>query len=304
MKFLKTIAIFLIFVFCFGFIAGFLKGSDIDFGWSFPWESAEVTTEEPTNDPTKASETEEPTEEPTEASTESSTEESMQDSTESSSESTTETSSDEIDFSQLSINCLGDSVTHGAACPTYIPALQEILGFENCRNYGQGGSTICAAREDPLPFVERYSSMDDDADIILVFGGFNDFSWCSELGDVDSIDPFTFYGALNTLSVGLQEKYPDAYIFFVTPYKRYNFTTGQVVDGLGKSEYGYSYSDLNDAINTVGQKHGIDVLDLFNLLEIDENSTTDSLHPTEDFANNVLAPTIAQFIKDNYKKPN
>ena len=249
-----------------------------------------VKTDEPVEDFE-----EDPTEKPAENPTEDSSEESTED--------VTDDSSDEVDFSKLSMNCLGDSVTRGGGCPTYVPALQEILGVKNCRNYGKSGSTICAAREDPLPFVERYSSMDDDADIILVFGGFNDFAWCSDLGDIDSTDPFTFYGALNTLVVGLQEKYPDAYIFFVTPYKRYDLTLGQVFDDLRESKHGYSYSDLNDAIKAVGQKHSIHVLDLFDLLEIDENSTTDGLHPTEDFANNVLAPTIAQFIKDNYKKP-
>ena len=145
--------------------------------------------------------------------------------------------------------------------------------------------------------------MNNDADIVLVFGGINDASSGVEIGNIDDTDPRTFYGALNTLISGLQEKYPDSYIFLVTPYMLYYPNLDHMWDDTLKLPSGYTRYDYNVSLKAIGEKYGIDILDLWTL-NTDKTCFVDGVHPADDFCNNVLAPTIAQFIKDNYKKPN
>ncbi|EOP56123.1 hypothetical protein IKQ_01340 [Bacillus cereus VDM053] len=48
----------------------------------------------------------------------------------------------------------------------------------------------------------RYANMTDDADIITVFGGTNDYGNTVTLGTINSVDTGTFDGALNILCAG------------------------------------------------------------------------------------------------------
>ena len=289
MKIFKGIIAFLLFVFCLGFLAGLSNKNNIDWGSLFPSKETETITDE-VNETSASQDLEALTSD-------------LQESTSEPQESMTEVFPDEVDFSKLSINFLGDSITAGCGnyAPTYVPTVQEILNFLNFNNYGVGGSTIADVSD--YSFIDRYPSMTNNADIILVFGGINDASSGVEMGNIDDTNSGTFYGALNTLVLGLQKKYPSSYIFLVTPYMLYSPDHYQMWDETLKLPSGYTRYDYNVAIKAIGEKYGIDVLDLWDL-NTDESCFVDGVHPTVDFCSNTLAPTIAQFIKDNYKKPN
>lgn len=117
------------------------------------------------------------------------------------------------------INCLGDSFTNTAICWH-----KHIADRTGCiiNNYGVSGSAI-ASYSNPYAetFVERYNSMTSECDIVVVFGGLNDAYTLSKgritLGDMNSTELTTFYGALKTLSEGLIAKYPDKLILALLP---------------------------------------------------------------------------------------
>jgi len=82
------------------------------------------------------------------------------------------------------INILGDSITEGVGVSSqdhcYINLIADRCGA-TCRNYGISGSRI-AIQHTPsanprfdLYFASRVDEMAEDADIIIVFGGTNDF---------------------------------------------------------------------------------------------------------------------------------
>ncbi len=211
----------------------------------------------------------------------------------------------EVDFSKLTYLAMGDSITYGydsalggAQMENPYPELvKELLSLEKVYNYGISGSTLVAIEETRDPFCERYASMPDDADIVSVMGGVNDY-WLgyADMGTLDSTDTTTIYGALNILASGLKTKYPDAYIFFMTPYKWGN--------DPGVNTKGYSLEDICTSIKRVCAKYGIDVLDMYTYgqIEVDfQNPQCDKLHPTQEFFEQYTAPQIAQFIKENYK---
>ena len=90
-----------------------------------------------------------------------------------------------MELKGLKINFLGDSITQG-----YAATNRDELGFVGliasrygalCRNYGIGGTRI-APQKTPSSeprwdrdFIGRVDEMDPDADIVVVFGGTNDF---------------------------------------------------------------------------------------------------------------------------------
>lgn len=120
----------------------------------------------------------------------------------------------------LKWNGMGDSLT--SAIGTAINYLNYISG-KYCivpRNYGIAGSSIASGTDSSNPMVERYVNMDDDADIITIFGGTNDYGAQIKLGEDDSTDTSTFKGALNVIIDGLIRKYPGKRIGFITPIQR------------------------------------------------------------------------------------
>lgn len=212
-------------------------------------------------------------------------------------------------FNGWKMNCLGDSITYG-----YIPdsgaqmskpypnIVKSILGLAECRNYGISGSTLAVNSGNYHPMCIRYANMDDDADIVLVFGGTNDYGravYTPTLGTITDTANTTVYGALNILCEGLITKYPKAFIFLCTPLKR--------ADKTAANDGGYTLEDVANAIREVGNKYGIPVLDLNykggfyigNATFRMQYGGNDKLHPNQAFDMEHLAPMIARFIDSN-----
>lgn len=103
--------------------------------------------------------------------------------------------------SGLKINFLGDSITEGAGASSFDNTYIGILNKQNiiCRNYGIGGTRIARQQKPSHPqydrdFCSRWNLMDEDADIVVVFGGTNDYGHGdAELGCNSDITPDTFY---------------------------------------------------------------------------------------------------------------
>ena len=125
-------------------------------------------------------------------------------------------------------NFLGDSQTDDAGnykSVFFYDWLKDILGLSATNNYGYSGTTIMPIEGQTRSFLERYTSMSDDADLIVVWGGTNDYHYGHALGAVDDTENTTFCGALNNLCKGLIAKYPQKSILFVTPTPRGNIAS-------------------------------------------------------------------------------
>lgn len=211
---------------------------------------------------------------------------------------------EEVDFSILNMVCLGDSITYGYEPYTgkkmqnpYPELVKELLGLNSISNYGIPGDTVGYAPDRQI-MANRYIEMKDNTDIISVLGGINDYRYgIIPLGNIDDNTINTIYGAYNVLAQGLTEKYPNSFIFFMTPYKW--------AGDKGVCSQGYTLEDMSNVIKEVCAKYDIPVLDLYSNgnLESEFNlSDSDGLHPTQEFLINYTAPQIAEFIKNNYDK--
>lgn len=216
-----------------------------------------------------------------------------------------------MELKDKKINFLGDSITEGAhatdfAKKGYVGVIAEKTGAV-CRNYGISGTRI--ARQsvvDPekradRDFCSRYTEMDKDADIVVIFGGTNDFGHGdAPLGTFEDTDPSTFCGALNHLYSGLKERFGGSRIVILTPLHRME---QESINGDGaKPQGGPVLSVYVELIRTAAEKFGFEILDFFASDEMDPRNPEDFktyfadwCHPN-DFGHSVLADKIIEFL--------
>ena len=189
---------------------------------------------------------------------------------------------------------LGDSITEGAGASSrdkcFVSLFRDAHPEAEVHNYGIGGTRIAKQihpSENPrwdLDFVSRVPEMPENADLICVFGGTNDFGHGdAPMGSFGCKTNDTFWGALYTLSVDLINKYPTARIVFFTPLHRKTKPEPRF-----KGDGYWTLDQYADAIRTNAAYFGFPVLDLRTesgiqpmVPVIAEKFTTDGLHPND-----------------------
>ena len=205
------------------------------------------------------------------------------------------------------INFLGDSITEGAgascAATRYTSVLKDIAGLADFRNYGIGGTriahqkTVTNEQYDLNDYCGRFDKMDDNADVIVVFGGTNDYGHGdAAFGNFEDRTPDTFCGALHYLMRGLIEKYPTSLIVFITPLHREN-------DFIPNALHGKTLKDYVDKIKLTAEYYSLPVLDLFSTGGIQPCIPAqkaafcpDGLHPN-DAGNRKIAERLKTFLE-------
>lgn len=171
--------------------------------------------------------------------------------------------------SKVVVNCLGDSITTYAPSPDGGMNYHDWWGKEyNVTNndYGISGASLTSNGQNP--FVGRYMNMTDDADLVIVKGGTNDFG-ITALGELNDKSTSTYIGAVRTLMEGLIEKYPNSQIVFLTPIRRCEGY--QTVDT--KNGFGNTLNDYANAVVMLGELYGIPTVNIYAPDELDFTST-------------------------------
>ncbi len=215
----------------------------------------------------------------------------------------------------LKINFLGDSITEGvgASAPDkiYHAVLKQETGLKEARNYGIGGTRFAIQKgtpERPMDdyvdinsFCERFDQMDDDADVVVVFGGTNDYGHGdAPIGGFSDRTPDTFYGACHYLFRGLIKKYLGKTIVIMTPLHRLDETKNT---GTAKvTAYG-TLKEYVNIIREVAEYYSLPVLDLFassgiqpEIKEVQEKFMPDGLHPSDE-GYRVIAEKLKSFLE-------
>ena len=151
-------------------------------------------------------------------------------------------------------------------------------------------------------FCTRFKTMDDDADLIVLFGGTNDFGHGdAPLGSPTDREPVTFYGACHYLMSGLLEKYPDATIVVMTPLHRISEDNPR---GDGYKDYDFApLSTYAKIVKEVAAYYSLPTLDLWSVSGIQpkvpaikERYCPDGLHPNDN-GHELIAKRLAGFLK-------
>lgn len=209
------------------------------------------------------------------------------------------------------INFLGDSITQGSGTSSPEHIYHALLAKEyhaTARNYGIGGTRFAwqaSCSSNPTHdrnFCDRVEEMDPDADIVVVFGGTNDFGHGdAPLGTPNDRSYTTFYGACHTLFSSLLKKYPTATIAVITPLHRANEDNPRG-DGYKAADYG-RLVDYVRIIREVAEEYALPVLDLFAYGGIQPKYeeqrvryAPDGLHPNDE-GHKIIARKLAKFLE-------
>lgn len=205
-----------------------------------------------------------------------------------------------MELKNKKINFLGDSITEGAGASIYENCYVEVLkrkfSLAEARNYGIGGTRIARQRipsaeaKFDRDFPSRVGEMEEDADMVVVFGGTNDHGHGdAPIGCESDRTPDTFIGACHTLYASLKEKF-SCPIVVLTPLHR----------ALENREDGIELKDYVNLIKEIAPQYGLPVLDLYeksaiNIATLSE-LTGDGLHPN-DRGHEILAEEIGKYLQ-------
>lgn len=166
---------------------------------------------------------------------------------------------------------LGDSFTEGygstAEGRNYVSRVAAISGAR-CQGYGIGGTrythldTVPADTEwNNQCFYNRVNDMDTAADVVVIFGGTNDFEHPDvPLGTMSDRTPNTFYGALHGTYTRALTRYARSEIVVVLPTHRQNEEAPQTDRYRHK---GVPFSAFVQAIREVAEYYSLPVLELY-----------------------------------------
>ena len=216
-------------------------------------------------------------------------------------------------FTNLTINFLGDSITEGAWAtePKYnfVSRVGEKLGCK-VNNYGISGTRIAmqtVPSANPVfdkDFLTRAKEM-SDADIVFVFGGTNDYGHGdSEIGDLTSLDSHTFCGAVRNLATYLCERYGKRNVCFILPLHRYDEDNPRGEFGaqtkLRPSLKEYVKAEIA-VLDDLGMRY-LDFRDSFPTPAV--NTPTeyfqDGLHPTNK-GHELIADMISDYVRQKFQ---
>ena len=203
-------------------------------------------------------------------------------------------------FGDLEYVALGDSITYGFDGDTgmrmaspYPCLVAKKLGVGSHTNLAVSGATVSNINRYNNTMLQ-FADVPESADIISVMIGVNDFSVCAPLGQMGDMTQDTIYGGLYMLAASLQDRCPDAVIFFMTPFQFPGYP--------GENPAGYTLSDVADAVKVVCLDRGIPVLDMYTYggFSMESDPCCDTLHPTQAFFRKYTAPMVSEFIRSLY----
>ncbi len=130
-------------------------------------------------------------------------------------------------FSNVSGNrgSIYDALITGGNLQTTVDGVKYGFDYTTWQEYCFGTTNVSANRF--YNYGNPGAVADADVDLILLEGGTNDYGYNSgiALGDLDSTDPKTVYGAWNGIIQKLHEMYPNAKLVFVTAWHQYGNPT-------------------------------------------------------------------------------
>lgn len=213
----------------------------------------------------------------------------------------------------MKILFLGDSITQGCGASSIEKCFVNLVEKDlKCivRNYGVSGTRFARQK---FVYSDTYSNydfnlradiMEDDADLVFVFGGTNDFGHgYSKFGKKNDNDVYTFCGGTNTLFKKLIKHYGKSKIRVILPLNRFDdeFDLKNIYgDSLDKP----SFVKLKDYVLLIKERanhYGLKVLDYSKEFpkpksNKNEGLFIDGLHPN-DKGHRLLADLIIKEIK-------
>ena len=226
-------------------------------------------------------------------------------------------------YNGKTIACIGDSITYGYGVTQgntdYVTLLAEQLGMSYIR-LGDSGTTLCTDGNRTCNIRRLTEDQIQGADIVTIALGINDFCAAGagyyELGDINSTDTSTIYGAARMWCERIEElrktdSLSHSQFYFMTPVItswNNSVTSGRNWDQSKTNIHGYTLRDLCNAIMEVAALYDVAVIDM-NLLSgmyyVDDQDNNvsvfggDGVHPGEK-GHEMMASALANALLQNH----
>lgn len=222
-----------------------------------------------------------------------------------------------MDIKGFKVNFLGDSITEGAGVAhtenCYQNRLEKLCSLSAVNSYAISGSRLAHQRmpsEKPrydLCFCGRAFDMDPSADMVIVYGGVNDFiHGDAPFGQLGDTTPATYCGGVYFLMNYLRDTYQGKPVIFLTPARcnlRKEVSDLVPSTHAKKTTPGKELLAYVEVIQETAKQFDIAVMDLYHGLGIDPHKsedfdayTTDGLH-FNDAGHGILAQKLKEFIE-------
>lgn len=188
-----------------------------------------------------------------------------------------------LNFNGKSCVAFGDSITFGITSPsleyTYAPYIKTFAdkASMNLTNQAVSGTCITDASDADNSIYKKIIAYTTDTDVIIIAGGVNDYTTGKPLGEYNSTDITTFYGAMRGICDSLTANHTDATVIFITPINCTHNAPDAVAD----------ISEYRNAIFEIAAEYGFNVVDGSQLGfpsktgGFQEFMMTDGCHPTQ-----------------------
>ncbi|MFD0672395.1 SGNH/GDSL hydrolase family protein [Cohnella sp. GCM10027633] len=205
----------------------------------------------------------------------------------------------------------GDSISRQDGCAYdegaqaargYQTYAKEQLGFGRIDTHAIGGRPMANGTDRGEGICSIIRDTDNDADLVVIAGGTNDFRLNVPIGELGatgdiSFDDCTFYGALRSAIEHMLTVEPTRRIALFTPLQRGNAP----YDVNYVNAAGHRLVDYADAIARVGAMYAIPVYDAYRTSGITQLNlrvyTLDGLHPN-DAGYERIARTMIPFLRN------
>lgn len=213
------------------------------------------------------------------------------------------------------IVCIGDSIVKGQGYngdtkgnKSYVDMIAEKNNMI-CINYAVSGATIMSGTNETVFHIcDNIETMDEDADYIIVGGGYNDHIYRGTIGSLT--DDYTskitntsrIIGGTEYMCRKLLERYEGKKILFVFSHKIKDTPYTKINDYNNGS---HTMTEVHDAIESVLKKYSIPYCDLYNTScfntaissYLKYTANNDGTHPTKEGYEKFYVPYVEAKLK-------
>ena len=203
-------------------------------------------------------------------------------------------------WSDIKWVCFGDSLTaiNTATTKRYYDYIHDLTGIETV-NMGSSGTGYAQEENNNRAFYQRILDV-PDADIITIFGSFNDLANAKPLGNMNDSATSTIAGCINTTIDRLFTAHPTIILGIIAPTP----WNGINADPTNEPNQGSAYCDL---LQSICKKRGIPYLDLFHSSGLRpwsaefraiaySKDNANGIHPDE-YGHKIIASHIQSFLE-------
>lgn len=129
-------------------------------------------------------------------------------------------------FAGEEADCFGDSITAGYTTSEaitengWVALIKDKLGLNKAYNKGRGGHCLTDVVSTTNNMLAVFRNENPASKYLFFAIGTNDYGQQADIGEWDSTDESTMYGALNALFANINERFPSREVIFILPINR------------------------------------------------------------------------------------